>query len=170
MNLLRKVKYYFVRLFRVKKGSKQISLGLVLGFFPCWFPTFGIGPAMSIGLTRLLNGSVVAAIFSAGAGTFLWPVLFYLNFKAGRIIAHIFGYSGDKVPSLDAELVDLKDIEYSETASIFSKIGEYGLDFIIGSIFNSIFFTIIGYFLFKYIFDKYRDRMLKLVQSKTKNQ
>lgn len=56
MNIKRILKFYLIRLFRLKKGAKQISLGLVAGFVPNWFPTFGLGPLISVVLARLVRG------------------------------------------------------------------------------------------------------------------
>jgi uncharacterized protein (DUF2062 family) len=149
--LLRRLKYYLIRLFRLKKGAKQIALGTVLGFFPCWFPTFGIGPMLSIALSKFAKANIPSAIISASLGSVLWPILFFLNYKTGALL---YAKPGDLPGKID-------DTDYLEPIEQVNTLQEVGVTFLVGSLVNSIVFSIVGYFFFYYIFNKYRIAILK---------
>lgn len=158
VRLIRRIRYYTIRLFRIRTGAHKVALGLVTGFFPCWFPTFGIGPVLSVTITKMMRGNTVAAVFSAAIGSFLWPVLFYLNYATGRILWS---------PSVRVEVpMAIEEVEYTETVTLLQKLGELGAEFLIGSIVNSILFTVIGYALFRYSFKRIRPTVLKSLRHK----
>ncbi|HZG84835.1 DUF2062 domain-containing protein [Paenibacillus sp.] len=153
MKVGRRIRYSAIRLFRINTGAHKVALGLVTGFFPCWFPTFGIGPLLSVTLTKFMRGYTVAAVISAALGSFLWPVLFYFNYATGRILRSSF-HRAD--PPMTVE-----EVEYTETATLLQKLGNLGVEFLVGSAVNSILSTIIGYFLFRYLFKKIRPTVMK---------
>lgn len=153
MKLLRKFKYLMIRLFRLKNSSHSISLGIILGFLPCWYPTFGIGPILSVLISRIFKANAVAALVAAAIGSFLWPLLFYFNYWSGALF---FGGTKPDPPEFDYE--DSVDIYFYE--KLKQKFLDFGIPFIWGSVFNSIVFSISGYFLFRYLFSKYRLKIL----------
>ncbi len=155
----RNFKFNLIRLFRLRTGAKQIASGIVIGFFPCWFPTFGVGPFFSIVLTKYVNGNIVAAIISATVGSFAWPLLFYMNYKMGAVFINR-QQSINEIEELELEF-DYELEKYIEPIEKVNMMGEIGLIFITGSIVNSIIFTVIGYIVFYYIFKRYRQLILK---------
>ncbi|GIP35872.1 DUF2062 domain-containing protein [Paenibacillus sp. J2TS4] len=159
MKLIRRLKYYTVKLFRVNKGAHQVSIGLVTGFFPCWFPTFGIGPALSIAFARLAKGNLPASIIAASIGSIIWPVLFYMNYVTGRLLFH----PRKKLPDFS-----LENMEYVEAAVNVNKLGKLGIKFVLGGVVNSLVFSLLGYAAFYYIFRKYRLAILKLISRRNK--
>ncbi|CAM3427971.1 DUF2062 domain-containing protein [Marinicrinis lubricantis] len=151
-------KYYIIRLVRLRNSTHQIALGLVLGFFPCWFPTFGIGPILSIALSKMLKGNLVAAVISAALGSFLWPVMFYFNYKTGSLF-------------FDAGTAAEPNIHYEHGGywnSVVYTFEKLGKRFMIGSILNSIVFSLIGYVIVYFIFKKYRSGFLIKLKSRAK--
>lgn len=157
----RNIKSLLIRLFRLKSSAHSISLGLVLGFFPCWFPTFGVGPFFSVLIARSLGGNTVAAIIAAAFGSFLWPLLFYLNYWTGALF---FGGNTPEDPQFNyEESVDLHFYEH-----IVQKFRELGIPFTCGAVLNSILFTVFGYFLFKWIFSKFRLTFLDILRKKVR--
>lgn len=159
---MRKLKYSVIRLLRVQKGARSVSLGLVAGFFPCWFPTFGIGPAVSIALTKLFGGSVMAAIVSASVGSFLWPVLFYMNYFTGALLKN---REPSHVPDINYDTDD-----YLEPIEQVNTWGEIGMNFAFGAAVNSVVFSIGGYVLIYYLLKRYRERMLSWIVRAKKSQ
>lgn len=159
--MLRKLKYYLVRLFRMKKGAKQIALGIVVGFYPCWFPTFGIGPMLSIVLTKFVRGNVPSAIISASFGSFLWPILFFLNYKLGAVF-----YNPSSPITTD---IEYDETNYIEPIEHVNTLEDVGITFLIGAAVNSILFSVIGYFLFYYLFSRYRESILRRLIRNTNN-
>jgi uncharacterized protein len=61
MNLGRKFKYNLVRILRVNDSPHQVALGFTLGFIPNWYPTFGLGVILSVGLAKSVKSNTVAA-------------------------------------------------------------------------------------------------------------
>ncbi|OAB41730.1 DUF2062 domain-containing protein [Paenibacillus glacialis] len=147
LRIFRKLKYDSLRLLRIKKSDHLISIGFIAGFFHCWFPTFGIGILLSIGLARLLRGNIVAAVISGSLGTLMWPGLFFLNYKIGLVLISLFYFTSIQGTP--------------EIAMTGISFGHLGMNFLVGSIVNSIVFSIIGYFLLRFVLMKYRLPLLK---------
>ncbi|MEC0092198.1 DUF2062 domain-containing protein [Paenibacillus macquariensis] len=150
IRIFRKFKYDSLRLLRIKKSDHLISMGFIAGFFHCWFPTFGIGLLLSIGLARLLRGNVVAAVISGSLGTVMWPGLFFLNYKIGFALLSLFYFSTIQGTH--------------EGVMHHHRFGHMGMNFLVGSIVNSIVFSIMGYFLLRFVLMKYRLPLLKLLR------
>jgi len=156
--------YYGIRMLRIKKGDHRIAIGFAIGFFHCWFPTFGIGLPLSIAMARLVRGNMPSAILASSLGSVLWPLLFYLNYWTGHLITTLF-----TSPSFDLDDVineQMPEPDYVETIGHFSDITDIGLDFLIGSIINSILSTIILYFVCRVLVRRYRTPLLNLLRRK----
>lgn len=161
--LIRRVKYYCLKLLRIKKSDHVIAIGFIAGFFHCWFPTFGIGMLLSIGLARLLKGNLAAAVISGTLGSFMWPLLFFMNYKVGFILKSLFH---SPITELDEAISHpVPDPDYSETVDHISTFGKLGLHFLAGSIVNSIIFSIVGYFVLRFILKRYRLPLLQKLRS-----
>src|SRR5690554_3464764 len=132
--LWRGIKYRLINILRIKAGAHQIALGFVMGFFPCWFPTFGIGPALSVGMTKLIKGNVMTAIFAAAVGSIFWPVLFFMNYKIGAIMRR-FSEVKDSIIVELSEITkeELQELEYFDTVDQINNLGQVGRDFLVGS-------------------------------------
>ena len=157
--LLRRIKYYALRILGNKKGDHQVALGVTIGFFPCWYPTFGIGMALSIALARLFRGNMPSAILAGSLGTVLWPVVFYINYKIGHFF-HVLFWSSP----FDFDWVvgkPVPDTDYHETAWNLSSLGDLGLDFLLGSIFNSLVGCLITYGLVRWLLKRYKVSLLR---------
>ena len=111
----------------------------------------------------MLRGNLVAAVIAGTFGTLIWPLLFYLNYVVGTIVMSLF-----TSPSIQLdEIMDtpITELDYSESAQHFSELGNMSLYFIEGSIINSILFSIVAYFILRFILKKYRRPLLKLLRS-----
>ncbi len=167
----RYVKYYLIRLFRLNKGAHQVAMGFVLGFIPCWLPTFGIGPMMSVFIARFFKVNVVAAIIAASLGSFIWPVLFYLNVFTGSLFTHtdndkkslseVHYNEGDYVVPVETDFITyVQELWNKFITMLFTTFG-------IGALINGIVFAVIGYSVIYFIFKKYRSSILhRLLSSK----
>ena len=153
MKIRRKIKYYLLRLFRLNASPHQVAVGFTMGLIPNWIPTFGLGPALSVGLAKLVRVNVFSAIVGAVLGTPLWPLLFLLNYKIGSLILN-----------RNTNIDEIEDIEYIDTLQHIpdgvNSIHSSGYLFLVGATINiiisSIFIYLITYFLFKV----YRVRIL----------
>ncbi|TVX88218.1 DUF2062 domain-containing protein [Paenibacillus agilis] len=150
---LRIMRYHSIRMLRSRQGASKISLGIVFGFFPCWYPTFGIGPVLSIGLTKWAKGSIAGSIFAAALGAVVWPIFFYMNVITGNWIMklayllHI--YSGDIA------------VGGAGWLQVWLRTG---LNFTIGAILNSILFTLLGYWIWIWIIQRFRPQLLQMAR------
>ncbi|MFT9847473.1 DUF2062 domain-containing protein [Aneurinibacillus sp. REN35] len=164
MNLIamkRNVKYSLLRLFRSNAGAHSLALGLAIGFFPVWFPTFGIGAICSIALAKLMRANIPAALISAGVGSFLWPVVFYLNYKCGALLFTI-------LEGLNVSHQDMDSVQYTEPIEDVHSWSEAGMSFLAGATVNSVLFTVVFYYIFRWFFQKYQRRVLVKLTKKGK--
>lgn len=164
MSIKRKIRFNMIRMLRQKQGAHQISLGLMLGFFPCWFPTFGIGPLLSISLAKFVKGNLPAAIIAASIGSFLWPILFFLNYSVGKMISTLLNRS--KFFNTDEVHRYNLNNELTTSTSYFSKWNQIGFDFLLGFTVNSILFSFFGYLILNSFIKRYRFQILNFLKSK----
>lgn len=153
MKIRRRIKYYLIRLFRLKSSPHQVALGLTMGFIPSWIPLFGFGPVLSIGLAKLTRSNPISAFVGGVIGTPIWPLLFILNYMIG-------GFLLDRKPKVDT----LEEVEYStaiqHTLSGFFKSHTSGVLFLTGAIINIVLSSILIYFMTFFLFKKYRVTIL----------
>ena len=149
----RVVKYHFIRLFRIKSGAKQVAFGFSLGFIPNWFPTFGLGPIISVAISKPLKANLVAAIIGGVSGAFIWPFLFYLNLKVGKFLVHL----GTHIASIEENNIESVKLFYYKTKTI-------GIEFILGALVNCLTFGLISYFLLYFILTRHRHFYLRILK------
>ena len=146
MKIRRTIKYYLLRLCRLNDSPHQVAAGFTMGFIPNFLPAFGLGPALSVGLAKLVRVNIFSAIVGAVLGTPLWPLLFLLNYKIGSLIL-------DRNTKID----EIKDVDYIEPLQHIpdatNSIHSSGYIFLTGAVvtilISSIFIYLITYFLFK---------------------
>lgn len=169
----RKLKYAIIRLLRLKNAARQIALGLVLGFFPCWFPTFGLGAFLSVMLAKLVRGNILAALLSAAVGSILWPLLFYLNYAVGEKLMRRFDETIEPSPvsfESPSDFFDLDfaeemvEIDYVEPIEQINSWSDIGIQFAVGAAANSILFSFAGYFIFRFSLNRFRKPLLSLMR------
>lgn len=148
-----------MRLLRVKDSPHQVALGFTLGFIPNWYPTFGLGVILSVGLAKIVRVNPVAAFLGGVIGSPLWPALFFLNYKVGGLLL-------DRRSRVD----EIEDVDYVEALeqtidgvnSFFSK----SYTFLAGALINTIFFSICIYFIVYFLFKAYRTGLLRRLRGK----
>ena len=153
MKIRRKIKYYLLRLFRLNESPHQVAAGFTMGFIPNWLPTFGLGPALSVGLAKLVRVNVFSAIVGAVLGTPLWPLLFLLNYKIGSLILN-----------KNTKIDEIEDIEYigalEHIPDGVNSIHSSGYIFLVGATINIIISSILIYLITYFLFKQYRVRIL----------
>jgi uncharacterized protein (DUF2062 family) len=160
----RNLRFKVIKILRQKQGAHQISLGFVLGFYPCWFPTFGIGPLLSIGLAKLVKGNIASAILAASLGSFLWPLLFLLNYQIGSRINQLL----EKIKTnygYPLKVLDELSTQYMTVTDKSSVWGQLGVDFLLGFIVNSLFFSLFSYLLIRILIKHYRFPILRSMRN-----
>lgn len=73
LKYIRRLKYYILRTLRMQNSDHRIALGFAVGFFPCWYPTFGIDLLLAPLLARLVRGNIPSAFLAATAGPSYGP-------------------------------------------------------------------------------------------------
>jgi uncharacterized protein (DUF2062 family) len=146
----RRIKYYLLRLIRQKSGSHSIALGFSVGFMPNLYPTFGIGPFLSVALAKLLRANTISALLGGTIGAWMWPGFFYLNYKVGEMVTNL--------------KVDVEKIVDKEIDKVANDVGGIGWNFIVGAGINSIIIGLVLYIISFYLMSKYRVRILKHIK------
>lgn len=144
----RRIKYYLLRLLRQQSGVHSTALGLSIGFLPHFYPTFGFGPLLAVGLAYLVRANKIAALLSSTVSSWTWPFLFYLNYKVGALLTN---------RQLDVDRINVDDGSINDVAK---EAGDFGWNFIIGAGINTVIAGILLYFVSLYLYSKYRKGML----------
>ncbi len=149
MKIKRRLKYYLLRLFRLKAGPHQIAMGLTLGFVPNWFPTFGLGPMLSVGLAKLTGVNLIAAVIGGVLGAPIWPVLFLLNYKVGSLIF-----------SEPSKVNDIEEVDYYEAIDDTVGVTSGSIQYITGTLVNVVLSSLLVYLSIYLLFRRYRLNIL----------
>ena len=157
MKITRIIKYNLLRLFRLKSGPHQVASGVTIGFIPSWLPTFGLGPVLSVGMARFLKTNTVSALVGGVLGTFIWPLLFFLNYKVGSLLLD----RNTKVDELD-EVEYIDAIEHTYTGIVSSHSS--GFIFLTGAMCNIVISSIFIYIMVYVMFKTYRVRILNRIR------
>lgn len=157
MKITRIIKYNLLRLFRLKSGPHQVASGVTIGFIPSWLPTFGLGPVLSVGMARFLKANTVSALVGGVLGTFIWPLLFFLNYKVGSLLLD----RNTKVDELD-EVEYIDAIEHTYTGIVSSHSS--GFIFLTGAMCNIVISSIFIYIMVYIMFKTYRVRILNRIR------
>lgn len=157
MKITRVIKYNLIRLFRLKSGPHQVASGVTIGFIPSWLPTFGLGPVLSVGMARFLKANTVSALVGCVLGTFIWPLLFFLNYKVGSLLLD----RNTKVDELD-EVEYIDAIEHTYTGIVSSHSS--GFIFLTGAMCNIVISSIFIYIMVYIVFKTYRVRILNRIR------
>ncbi|KAA9022864.1 DUF2062 domain-containing protein [Niallia endozanthoxylica] len=157
MKITRRIKYYLIRLFRLKSNPHHVALGLTMGLIPSWIPTFGLGPVLSVGLARLVKANTVSALVGGVIGTAIWPLLFLLNYKVGSFIL-------DRESKVD----ELEEVDYINaiyhTHKGIDSFHSSGFSFLAGAVINILISSTVIYFIVYFLFKTYRVRILHKIR------
>ena len=157
MHIKRKIKYYLLRLFRLKANPSKVAAGFMIGLIPHWFPIFGLGPILSIGLAKLVRVNTFSAIVGAILGAPFWPLFFLLNYKIGSFMLN-----------RNTSVVEGEDLDYiraihhatEEITSVYSS----SYLFLAGAAINILLSSIFIYFVTYILFKLYRVKILAIIR------
>ncbi|GAB6926741.1 hypothetical protein JCM10914A_07240 [Paenibacillus sp. JCM 10914] len=164
---IRKFKYYLLRTLRMQNSDHRIALGFAVGFFPCWFPTFGIDLLLAPLLARLVKGNIPSAFLAATTGSVLWPGLFYWNYKVG-VMVHLLTTYPRSFEIEDAITAPIPETDYIIETDHFGIWGDMGINFLVGAVINSFLSTLILYAILRIILSKYRKPWLDSIKKSIK--
>lgn len=140
VNILRKLKITFLKIFHARGSVHEIALGAAIGGFWGVFPTFGLSTILSLILYRIFRFNLPVAISSAFISNPLTsPFLLMISYKVGTLFIH----------------TDLK-FEYENW---FENISKIGYILFIGSTIVSTIIAFLIYFIVKYAIE-YRRKII----------
>ncbi len=127
----RTIRYYLLRLLRLRGGSKEIARGLAAGVFAGCFPLFGLQTIIGVLLAILIRGNK----FAGAAGTwisnpFTYVPIFAFNFQIGKFLLKAQEFS---LPQEHLQLDSQSLSEVMDLGFVFVLILFLG-SFIVGSI------------------------------------
>lgn len=135
---------HLLRFLRVRDSDERVARGFALGMVVNFFPTFGAGVLISGFVARLFGGNAVAGLVGGATLTFFWPLLFYMNFKAG----------GWFVAS-PAPVDNVADVAAGSAEKLV-----WGWAFVVGSVVNAAFFGLVVYGLIRVLYGRTRPALL----------
>ncbi len=135
---------HLLRFLRVRDSDERVARGFALGLIVNFFPTFGAGVLISGFVARLFGGNAVAGLVGGATLTFVWPLLFYMNFKAGS------WFVASPVP-----VDDVSDVTEGSAEKLV-----WGWTFLVGSVVNAAFFGLLVYGLIRVLYGRARPALL----------
>jgi uncharacterized protein (DUF2062 family) len=89
MNILRRLKINFLKIYYARGSVHEIALGAAIGAFWGVFPTFGLSTILSLLLYKMLRFNLPAALSAAFISNPLTsPFLLMISYKVGTIFIH----------------------------------------------------------------------------------
>jgi uncharacterized protein (DUF2062 family) len=87
MKFQRQIKYYYLRLARLKDDPRELALGVALGVFAGMMPIMPFQTIMAIAMALFMKASKI----TAAAGTWIsnplnWYLVYFYNYKLGAFI------------------------------------------------------------------------------------
>lgn len=121
MGWLRVLRYYGLRLYRLDDTPYSVAAGFASGVALSFTPFMGLHFLLSIGLARILNGSILAAMIGTIAGNpWTFPVIWLLTYKIGMYVLGVAG--AENLP------------QGFDFAEIFEHPGQWFVPMLIGAI------------------------------------
>lgn len=91
MNYDRRIRYYFLRIVRLRGEPHELALGIALGIFAGMMPIMPFQTALAIMLAFLFHGSkITAAIGTLISNPLNWYFLYFYSHKIGASILGLF--------------------------------------------------------------------------------
>ena len=147
MDYRRQLRYYFLRLMRLKGAPHELALGITLGIFVGMMPIMPFQTALAVTLALFFKGSKITAILGTWVSNPLnWYFLYYFSFKIGAFILglseenRIFLSVMESINNNEEILVILGKFAHAGGAIIFA--------FLIGGFVMGVAAAIPSYFFF----------------------
>jgi uncharacterized protein (DUF2062 family) len=156
LDLDRFIKYYFLRLIRIKGEPYELALGMALGVFSAMLPILPFHIALAVALALVFRVSkITAAIGVWVSNPFTWYLLYFYNYKIGTFV---LGLSGDE-RSFFSIMGSIK--ESGETLETILRIAHASWTiiaaFVIGGLIMGVVAAVPSYFILLKIFNLLGD-------------
>jgi len=151
MEFERQLKYYYLRLIRLKDDPRELALGMALGIFCGMLPVVPFQTVFAITLALFFKASkVTAAVGTWISNPLNWYFIYYCNYKLGSFILGL----SEKNATISAIFTAIKSGQ--EPMVIVGKMLGSGaviiIAFIIGGLVIGTFVAVPSYFGFVFVF------------------
>jgi uncharacterized protein (DUF2062 family) len=137
INILRKVRINFLKIYYARGSAHEIALGAAIGAFWGVFPTFGLSTILSLLMYKFMRFNLLAAISGAFISNPLTsPFLLLISYKVGSYF--------------------IKSNIQLDYNNWYKNIPEVGYILLIGATIVSLLTGVIIYYLIKYLIEKRR--------------
>ena len=138
INIFRKAKISFMKIYYARGSAHEIALGAAIGAFWGVFPTFGLSTILSLLLYKIFRFNIVAAISGAFISNPLTsPFLLMLSYKVGSYFIKT-------------------DIQF-DYDNWYKNLPQMGYVLIIGSTIVSSVMGLFIYYIIKYVIERRRN-------------
>jgi len=137
VQIIRKIKISFLKIYYARGSSYEIALGAAIGAFWGVFPTFGLSTPLVIIMYRFMKFNLIAAFSGAFISNPLTsPFWLFFSYKIGALFIH-------------------SEVTF-DLSHWTENLRELGLTMLVGSLLLSSITAIIIFFLTKYLIEKRR--------------
>lgn len=151
MNIRRRIRYYYLRLTRLKGEPGELALGMAFGIFTGMMPIMPFQIALAVTLALFFKGSkITAAIGTWISNPLNWYLIYYYDYKLG---AFVLGHPERKA-AFSGIMKAIQDGQGS--IAVVTKIleagGAFAASFLLGGLILGLVFAPPSYFLFRHFF------------------
>ncbi len=159
MKFRRAIRYYLLRLLRLRGTPWKVALGFALGACVNFFPTFGIGVLVAGLLASAFRVSIAGALLGDLMFKSFFPIFFYFNLITGYFLT---GQPHRYVLATLRRLLILSHLRIVE-------LERFGSVFFLGAVVNTAVLGGILTALVYLIFSRYRPYLARYVYRLKKN-
>lgn len=143
----RKIKYYFLKLLRLRANPSIVARGFALGILIEFItlPTLGLAFLLLYPLAIFLRANFAASFIGFISGKFLMLFFLYWNYRVGNLLV------GTKIS---------EEVEHISHFISLAMLKEKGLAFFLGSIVNGFIVALISYIIVYYLLLLYKKRSI----------
>ncbi|SPD75932.1 conserved hypothetical protein [uncultured Desulfobacterium sp.] len=151
MVIQRQIRYYYLRLMRLRGDPHDLALGMALGVFSGMMPTLPFHTVIAVALAVFLKASKITAALGTWVSNPLnWCILYYLNYKLGSFCLGI-----PEQESLIASVICAVKSDGESIVVMKQILGAGGMTlaaFLVGGLIMGIASGIPSYFIFLRVF------------------
>ena len=156
MKFSRQIKYYYLKLLRLKGRPHELAIGMACGVFTGMMPIMPFQTALAVAIALLLKGSKITAALGTWVSNPLnWFFIYHYSYKIG---VSILGLREQKAV-FSSIMAAIRSGEAS--MAVVGKIMEAGGTFVtallLGGLIMGTFAAIPAYFVFLYFFRSIRS-------------
>jgi uncharacterized protein len=151
MTFQRQIRYYYLRLIRLRGDPHDLALGMALGVFSGMMPTLPFHTVMAVALAIFFKASKITAALGTWVSNPLnWCILYYLNYKLGAFLLRIDEQNGLVASVMAAIRNDGESMVVMD--QIFGAGGLAIAAFLVGGLIMGVVSGIPSYFIFLKVF------------------